>query len=617
VFKTDILFLHAPSVYDFRKHKAVFGPIADVIPSTNVFEMYPVGLTSIAEYLEGRGYRAQLINLAYRMLSDAHYDVEKTIAKSKARFFALDLHWLPHAHGSIEIARLIKKYHPQKPVIMGGLTASYYHRELVQYDCVDYVLRGDSVEEPCCCLLNALSGNGDLAQVPNLTYKDINGLVKENELSHVPSSINYVSIPSYQYVVSSILRYGSIHNPMPYMDWVKYPMTMLLTSRGCTYNCAICGGGREAYKKICARSNPAFRSPAKLIEDVRTITSFTKAPIFVVHDLRQGGSAYANEFLDRLSRENVENEFVFELFRPAGDEFLGRLQKATAKYSLQVSVETQSESIRSIGGKFSRYSNEDINNTMRAALRNGCQKIDLFFIIGLPRQSYEDAVGCVDYSRHLLKELRDEFGSPCRVVPYAAPYAPFLDPGSAIYEDPDKYGYTKLWSDLESYRTALLAPSWKYMLNYETKWMNRDQIVAATYDTATGFNELKYEMGLIEEKDYQAAKAGIVKSEMVMAEIDEIVESTLGCFPRTPIAPALASEILAQLHSELDIDGTEFILCGKEEMRWPIRRRFSSILSLLRLGLRFTWQTLMPPRRSSRLRRKDQAKQAGSGLTNR
>ena len=64
----DILFLHAPSVYDFRKHKAVLGPIADVIPSTSVFDMYPIGLTSIAEYLESKGYRAQLINLAYRML---------------------------------------------------------------------------------------------------------------------------------------------------------------------------------------------------------------------------------------------------------------------------------------------------------------------------------------------------------------------------------------------------------------------------------------------------------------------------------------------------------------------------------------------------------------------
>jgi hypothetical protein len=39
--KYDLVLLHAPSVYDFRKNSLLAGPISDVVPSSPVFEMYP------------------------------------------------------------------------------------------------------------------------------------------------------------------------------------------------------------------------------------------------------------------------------------------------------------------------------------------------------------------------------------------------------------------------------------------------------------------------------------------------------------------------------------------------------------------------------------------------
>ncbi len=33
----DIVFLHAPSVYDFRKRATLWGPISDLVPSTPIF----------------------------------------------------------------------------------------------------------------------------------------------------------------------------------------------------------------------------------------------------------------------------------------------------------------------------------------------------------------------------------------------------------------------------------------------------------------------------------------------------------------------------------------------------------------------------------------------------
>ena len=55
--KPDLVLLHAPSVHDFRKLPILFGPISDLVPSTPIFEMYPVGFSSISEHLQAPGER--------------------------------------------------------------------------------------------------------------------------------------------------------------------------------------------------------------------------------------------------------------------------------------------------------------------------------------------------------------------------------------------------------------------------------------------------------------------------------------------------------------------------------------------------------------------------------
>ena len=109
--KADLVLLHAPSVYDFRERSIMFGPVSDMVPSTPVFEMYPLGFTTIAEYLERHGLNVRIVNLAVLMLQKPGFDVEKAIREMDPVAFGIDLHWLPHAHGSIEIARICKKYH--------------------------------------------------------------------------------------------------------------------------------------------------------------------------------------------------------------------------------------------------------------------------------------------------------------------------------------------------------------------------------------------------------------------------------------------------------------------------------------------------------------------------
>ncbi len=139
----DLILLHPPTLYDFRKRIGIHGPISDVVPSTPVFEMYPIGFASLSEYLERHGLKVRIINLALKMLKDERFDVEKFLRRLHPVAFGLDLHWMAHVQGALAIAEIIKKFHPQTPVILGGLSATYYHEEILrEYPYIDFVVPG-------------------------------------------------------------------------------------------------------------------------------------------------------------------------------------------------------------------------------------------------------------------------------------------------------------------------------------------------------------------------------------------------------------------------------------------------------------------------------------------
>ncbi|MBU2609215.1 MAG: cobalamin-dependent protein, partial [Chloroflexi bacterium] len=296
----DFILMHAPSVYDFRQKTILYGPVSEQIPSSPVFEMYPIGFTSIAEYLERAGHQVRIVNLAVRMLNDINFDAEKMIKRLKAPLFGIDLHWMLHCHGSIEIARLVKKHHPDSRVIFGGLSSSYFYQELMQYPEIDYVMRGDSTEEPLRQLMDCIKNGKPPENVPNLVWRDSQGTVRENPFSNIPPDLNNLMVEHYGNVLRSVIRYRDLASYIPFKGWADYPITAAFTCRGCTENCVICGGSAAAFREFYHRGKPAFRTPEAVIQDIKQIANFSNGPIFILGDIRQSGEEYAQELLQKL-----------------------------------------------------------------------------------------------------------------------------------------------------------------------------------------------------------------------------------------------------------------------------------------------------------------------------
>jgi B12-binding domain/radical SAM domain protein len=539
-FRRDLILLHPPALLDFRTREMFLGPVADAVPSTSMFEMYPVGLTSIAEFLERNHYNVEIVNLAYRMLRDRDFDVAAHLARMSAPVFGIDLHWLPHVQGSLGVAELVKSLHPESLVVMGGLSATYYHEELIRCPFVDFVMRGDSTEEPMRQLLQAVRERQPLQRVENLTWKNGRGEVVVNPLTFVPDDLDYVDVPAYGYLLRSLFKYHNLRNLVPCLEWLRYPITLLLSARGCTEDCAVCGGSRSAYRRICGRSAPAYRSPEKLLEDIDTIERFSRAPIFMVHDPRMGGMARARRFFALLEARRPANEMIFELYYPGGDALFAMIERAVPAWSVEITLESPDEGQRRVNGKWP-WPNETVERTIERAIAHGCRRVDVFFMIGLPGQRGADARAIPAYCERLI--ARSPAG---RVRPFVAPLGPFLDPGSRAFEEP-AVGYRRFCASLDDHRRAFLRDRWDQILSYETEAMTRREIVAATYDVAAALNEIKLRHRLIDE----ATHAGV-------AQRLRAARRLLDC----------GDDPSALSHAALELanHGTMF---GDDELKWP------------------------------------------------
>jgi len=513
--------------------------------------MYPIGFSSIAEHLGKNGVRVQIINLAYRMLKDAKFDVEKKIAKLKPTAFGIDLHWLVHVQGSLEIAKICKKYHPDIPVIFGGYSSTYFHEELIQYSQVDFIVKGDSTEEPLLQLMQRLKKESDFSSIPNLTWKENNNSVASNPIENIPENLNTLT-NNYKNLFKLAIKNFDPKSMTAIRDWWRYPITAVMTCRGCTENCTICGGSRYSMKHYCKRTKPSFREPGKIVKDIEEITRFTNGPIFVIGDLNQSGTEYADQVIRGLKNINFKNELVFEIFKPTTKDFFEKIADAVPNFNIEFSPESHDPIVRKCSGK--HFTNEAVEANIQWALEYGCKKFDIFYMIGLPQQTVESVLETVEYCDYLL----EKFGT--NLIPFISPLSPFLDPGSLAFEKPEKFGYKILFKTLEEFRQALLKPSWKYFLNYETEWMNRDQIVDITYRAGQRLSEIKYKHGLIDKQTFETISCKIRLAEDLIKRIDEIcpVPNSQKCWDQ-----------LNNLELKMERDSISTI-CEKEELKWPI-----------------------------------------------
>jgi len=164
------------------------------------------------------------------------------------------------------------------------------------------------------------------------------------------------------------------------------------------------------------------------------------------------------------------------------------------------------------------------------------------------------------------KGIYEDTGWDRRFMPFISPMAPFLDPGSRAFEDTEKFGYKLTRKSLKDHIEAMTMPSWKHILNYESKYISKDELVDATYEAAIGLNSLKAKAGGISKDIAEMNEERIVKASKVMADIDIIMNVS---------DKDIREKKLQQLKEKI-YNYSMSTVCEKKELEFPLfNRRFN------------------------------------------
>ncbi len=513
----DVVLIHPPALYDFRRKPLFPGAMGRTVEGVQ-FTKVPIGMLSLAEYLDRHGFSAVVDNLGDRMATVAGFDVEQHIRNTGARIYAVGLHFQQHAQGAVEIARLCKNLHPGALVVMGGLTATRFHEEIIaKYDFVDAVVRGEA-EKALLQLVRAYETHGRLTPTPNLTYRSPAGEVRVTPMLQASRDLD-----EYEYVRFDLLDpQTSIYAPDACNRW------SLEVCRGCAYNCSICGGSAYTYKKYLGMSRPAFRSPAKIVADMKRLNEMNVRFIGLYQDPRMGGKDYCRELFAALAREKPELERLsLDLLIPADESFIREIAAVGRRIILHLCPDTGSDRVRKQLGR--HYSTARLLETVKLCLKYRIP-VTNFFSVGLAAETEADVKETWDLWAQ-LEALnhealsRGDFGDIGDTVPIGGQVLGpiLLDPGSPAFDAPEHYGYKLLYPTLEAYIDGMSQPVWHRWLNYETQVFDRSTIVELIFRSIEFTIDQRERYGFYTAPEAHYERCRVEADRVVVAEYEKIM----------------------------------------------------------------------------------------------
>jgi hypothetical protein len=301
---------------------------------------------------------------------------------------------------------------------------------------------------------------------------------------------------------------------------------------------------------------------------MQAICRLSHGPIILVGDLLMASPEHAAEVLERLRQADLPNTIVFEFFALPPAKFLQDIDRCVRNWSMEFSPESHEQAVRDAQEGESGYTTETMETLITEALRLRCIRIDIFFMIGLPAQTTDSVRATVEYCGHLF-ELGDK-----RLSCFISPMGPFIDPGSRGFEEPERFGYRLFARTLEQHRQLLIQPTWERILNYETRWMTRRQLVDATYDAAGRLNELKVLHGRLSPRRGRRVARSIAAARALRARLD------------AAIALGNLGDVTTTLKGEISRFSASTV-CDKRELFWPRRLFNFRITEIMRILLRY------------------------------
>lgn len=407
----------------------------------------PMGLLAIADCVHKKGYKVQVIHAGLEKKNDSRFCLSTYIERVNPRVVGFSLHWHSQSADVLQMAERVKKRCKNVFIVFGGMTASYFHEEIVNnYSFVDAVIRGEGEIPFLRVTEEVMNGKEGFNGIPNLTWRKDN-TVCVNEFGYVAGKED---LNEFNFTNFTLLKNHSLYISMKecYGRWLKGIRAGLLNLsgddiyfpvllfRGCLVNCSYCGGGAFSQKILSGREGLSLRSVEKVLESIRQARQYGFKGMYISYMPFEGHEAYYCDLFTRIKKERLEMSYFLECYGlPSANHVrsFSRMVASPARLRIGISPDSGSETLRRLNKGF-YFSNEELLDVLELSRECGVKAM-LYFSLGLPFQTEEH----VRESLSFQDEVKRRFKGHVRTMMTNI----VLEPASPMFQSPCDFNITK------------------------------------------------------------------------------------------------------------------------------------------------------------------------------
>jgi radical SAM family uncharacterized protein len=203
---------------------------------------------------------------------------------------------------------------------------------------------------------------------------------------------------------------------VPYQEAV-HDRVMLEVMRGCTRGCRFCQAGM-IYRPL------RERSPEILLEQAEKAIAATGYEEISLVSLSTSDYTCINGLLENLAARMREKGVGVSLPSLRLDSFDVEIAEQVQKFRKSGLTFARKRNAALAGCHNKGVTDEDLLRTTGAAFRAGWSNIKLYYMIGLPTETYEDLDGIVEQARKVLEEARRAGRKGARVTVSVSSFVP-------------------------------------------------------------------------------------------------------------------------------------------------------------------------------------------------
>ena len=354
----------------------------DVSATAN--RMAPLGLLSIAAYLELRGHSVEVEDCRGPYAA-APEETVRRILKQDPGFAGFSV-TTSGFYDAYDIACAIKAVRPEIKTVFGGVHVSAMGAELLQrFEHIDYLCMGEGEET-----LAQLAAGANLPDIDGLVFRD-GGTERANPPREPIADLDSLPLPAYEKLRGFPKKYN-----LPLFSSIKSPGATMITSRGCPYQCSYCD--RSVFKR-----GYRYNSPAYIYRHMQHLRQLFGVRHIIIYD-----------DLFTLHRDRIETLCGMLIDKPLGiqfncavrvghaDDALLKLLKAAGCLMVSVGIESGEPTLLEVHkpGVYLESVRDTVARIHAAGLR-----VKGLFMMGLPGETVESIKKTSDFVMSL--ELDD------------------------------------------------------------------------------------------------------------------------------------------------------------------------------------------------------------------